>query len=99
MRHEVPTLYGPTKQAAEELAQRRALLYRLLKTHFPEGYGLQAVHKCLAMNSALAAEGRFPSPAPACRGKQHFFRKLFSRAARSMRSERALQTAEKLAVG
>jgi hypothetical protein len=26
-----------------------------------EGYGLQAVRKCFAMNPALAAEGRFPS--------------------------------------
>jgi hypothetical protein len=29
------------------------------KTHFSEGYGLQSVRKCLAMNPALAAEGRF----------------------------------------
>jgi hypothetical protein len=39
---------------------------------FREGYGLQAVRKCFAMNPALAAEGPFPS-------KQRFFRKLFSR--------------------
>ena len=39
-----------------------------------EGYELQLVRKCFATNPALAAEGRFPS-------KQHFFRKLFSRAA------------------
>ena len=29
----------------------------LRKTYFSEGYGLQAVHKCFAMNPALAAEG------------------------------------------
>jgi hypothetical protein len=38
---------GTTLQLAEKLI-------------FSEGYGLQAVRKCLAMNPALAAEGRFP---------------------------------------
>jgi hypothetical protein len=32
-------------------------LYRLRKTHFAEGYGLQAVHKCFPIILALAAEG------------------------------------------
>ena len=29
-------------------------------SHVSEGYGLQAVRKCFAMNPALAAEGRLP---------------------------------------
>ena len=35
---------------------RRALALGFVS---PEGYGLQAVRKCFAMNPALAAEGRF----------------------------------------
>ena len=31
---------------------------------FPEGYGLQAVRKCFAMSSALAAEGRITLTCP-----------------------------------
>lgn len=38
---------------------------------FPEGYGLQAVRKCFAMNSALAAEGSPPL-------QKHFFRSLLA---------------------
>jgi hypothetical protein len=44
------------------------------KTRFSEGYGLQAVHNCCVMNSALAAEGCFllktgivPQPLQPCR--------------------------------
>ena len=32
----------------------------LRQPELPEGYGLQAVRKCFAMDSALAAEGCFP---------------------------------------
>jgi hypothetical protein len=35
----------------------RARLYSLRKNPFFEGYGLQAVRKCFAMNPALEAEG------------------------------------------
>jgi hypothetical protein len=46
--------------------EAQARLYRLRKNSFLEGYGLQAVRKSLAMNSALAAEGLL-------RSLQHFF--------------------------
>ena len=36
------------------------VISRLRKTHFPEGYDLQAVRKCFAVNSALATEGTLP---------------------------------------
>jgi hypothetical protein len=41
------------------------------KTHLLEGYGLQAVRKCFAMNPALATEGYLPL-------QRGLFRSLFS---------------------
>jgi hypothetical protein len=60
--------------------KRRDLLQGLAA--FSEGYGLprrsehQAVRKCFATNSALAAEECLPLARPAGRGKQYFFRSL-----------------------
>jgi hypothetical protein len=59
------TLAAMAQQAAEKTSQRGHAFTACGKTHVSEGYGLQAVRKCFAMNPALAAEGRFPS-------KQHF---------------------------
>jgi len=52
------------------------LVIRSAETPIFEGYGLQPVRKCLAMNLALAAEGRFRAPAPG--GNSDFFRSLYS---------------------
>jgi hypothetical protein len=48
-----------TKQAAKKLSTKGTASQLAEKTHCSEGYGLQAVRKCFAMNPALAAEGLF----------------------------------------
>ena len=56
-------------------------LMEMKGTHQPfEGDGLQAVHNCFEMNSALAAEG-LPF-----RSNRQFFRSPFSRAANALRA-------------
>ena len=56
-------LGGSTKIRALQAAEKREFL---------EGDGLQAVHKCFAVNPALAAEGAAFAP------YSTFFRSLFS---------------------